>query len=81
MLGKIHPIIKQHFPVVNVDDRGKSCVRCKYFSTELSGSTKASTNPLDHLRVTISVISNKCYWTINGFFFRIILFYCPFPLY
>ena len=47
MSGKIKPNVRQHFSVMNVpDEKGKYCVKYKHCSSELSGSTKAATNPL-----------------------------------
>ena len=47
MSGKMKPNARQHSSVMNApDEKGKYCPRCRHCSTELSGSTKATTNPL-----------------------------------
>ena len=47
MSGKIWPNVRQHFSVMNVhDERGKFCLRSKNCPSELTGLTKAASNPL-----------------------------------
>lgn len=53
-------IILQHFKVTqDPDEKGKYLVICKYCSTELCGSTKATTNLLNHLKVLIKVLDPR----------------------